>query len=277
MNRDHLREMMFFSDHNGKREGDVISAEIELAKLILSMGKNVIVDDCNLGKKHEDMWRGFIDGQKLLTGSDIGFEIQKVETPIEECVERDSKRTRTVGRSVIYGMALQYGLYKPQKAVLCDLDGTLCDIDHRLPFVKHRGCDQYIKDDSKCACGWKKDWKAFFYNLPEDAIRMEVLDQLKQLSAEGHEIFYISARPELYRDGTEEWLGKWAKGVPYKALIMRGKNDNREDSIVKREILNKYFPDKSVITKVFDDRPRVIRMWREEGLEVVDCGTGVEF
>jgi len=31
------------------------------------------------------------------------------------------------------------------------------------------------------------------------------------------------------------------------------------------------------IVKVYDDRPSVIRMWREKGLEVEDVGAGVEF
>ena len=34
---------------------------------------------------------------------------------------------------------------------------------------------------------------------------------------------------------------------------------------------------KENIFMVFDDRPSVIRMWRENGVKVVDVGDGVEF
>ncbi len=57
---------------------------------------------------------------------------------------------------------------------------------------------------------------------------------------------------------------------------MRRSGDNRPDEIVKKEILDTLLNKDSVI-RVYDDRPKVVRMWRAEGLEVVDCGDGVEF
>ena len=47
---------------------------------------------------------------------------------------------------------------------------------------------------------------------------------------------------------------------------MRAGQDRREDSIIKKEILDKM--PKAKIELVLDDRPRVIRMWRDNGLEV---------
>jgi hypothetical protein len=62
------------------------------------------------------------------------------------------------------------------------------------------------------------------------------------------------------------------------ALYMRKAGDYRSDDIVKEEIFNKYFGDvKDRVLCVFDDRPRVIRMWRRIGIPVFDCGLGVEF
>jgi hypothetical protein len=46
---------------------------------------------------------------------------------------------------------------------------------------------------------------------------------------------------------------------------------------VKNQMLDTYFPDKNVIRAVIDDRPSVIRMWRENGLDVIDVGKGIEF
>ena len=58
---------------------------------------------------------------------------------------------------------------------------------------------------------------------------------------------------------------------------MRRGTDKRPDTEVKKQILDTYFPDKSVIHTVIDDRPSVIRMWREQGLKVIDVGEGIEF
>ena len=59
---------------------------------------------------------------------------------------------------------------------------------------------------------------------------------------------------------------------------MRKEKDYREDTIVKREMYDQMLKDGYKPELVFDDRPSVLRMWREiEGLKVVDVGHGVEF
>lgn len=292
VNRDHIREMMFFSDHNGKREVGVIEIEKLIAQAMLVQGHNVIIDDTNLGQKHEDMWKSAVAdyNETFPLEKPVGFQILRVDTPIEECIKRDAARERSVGRSVIMGMALQYGYHKPTSAVLCDLDGTLCDIEHRRPFVNQKceRCGGNALDDKLCGPvegihtanvvkHGKKDWKSFFDGIPQDQVRGEVLKMLEYHQEAGHEIYFVSARQDMLRKVTEDWLEKWVPHIKYQALLMRGSMDRREDSLVKADLLHKYFPDKSVIKLVIDDRPRVVRMWKEEGLEVVDVGDGTEF
>jgi hypothetical protein len=57
---------------------------------------------------------------------------------------------------------------------------------------------------------------------------------------------------------------------------MRRKGDKRQDTDVKSDIYNRYLKQYDIV-RVFDDRPSVIRMWREKGLEVEDVGNGEEF
>lgn len=57
---------------------------------------------------------------------------------------------------------------------------------------------------------------------------------------------------------------------------MRRAKDSRPDTEVKQDILDQYFK-KELIDVVIDDRPSVIRMWRSNGLEVLDVGKGEEF
>jgi hypothetical protein len=58
---------------------------------------------------------------------------------------------------------------------------------------------------------------------------------------------------------------------------MRRADDKREDTEVKAQMLDIYFPDKTKIVQVIDDRPSVIRMWQERDLPVLDVGKGIEF
>jgi hypothetical protein len=186
-----------------------------------------------------------------------------IDTPLEECIKRDRERENGVGDSVIIGMAMKAGLYPtPKKGIIiCDIDGTLADVTHRRHYVQ----------------GDKKDWKSFFAEIDKDILRADVADQVMKYEGEGYEIFLVSGRSEDYREVTEAWLERQFKGYRfYKALFMRGSNDGREDTEIKKKIYEDYFK-KYNVHEVIDDRPRVIKMWLEQGLNVRDVGDGVDF
>lgn len=257
LNRDLIREMLHFNKWSHKNEGLTVNAEKHLAREFLNEDVNVIIDDCNLSGSHKDMWRAVADKYSAK------FEIVDL-TYIHpyECVKRDIDRGTKVGNNVIMNMALQYELYKPKKGyIICDLDGTLCDITHRLEFVKGEG---------------KKDWKSFFWHIPEDKLKLDTYKKLCSYSEEGYDIVFVSARPQDYEDITVKWLNKHLGALPWETLIMRRAGDIRDDVDVKRDILNRFFKDRSLIHKVIDDRPRVVKVWQEELGEdrVIDVGPG---
>lgn len=262
INKDLLRTMLHFDRFTGPNEGKTRDAARVLAKTFLEKGVNVIIDDTNLNPGTLQSWKD------LAKEIDAKLEYHEMKTPFEECLRRDAEREKSVGEHVIYGMALSSGIYqKPEKGiVICDLDGTLADISHRLHFVKN------------LPEGEKKNWKAFFEGIPGDTLRTDVADMLLKYEGCGHEVFLVSGRPDTYRDLTEAWLEKVFKGYkPYKALIMRRGDDKRPDTEVKQGIYESLFKDKYPIEVVIDDRPSVIRMWREQGLTVNDVGDGIEF
>ncbi len=254
LNRDLLREMLHFGKWSGKNESLVVGLEECLALECLMNNLNVIIDDCNLNPKNEQLWK------ELARLEEAKFEINHIDTSWVDCVSRDEVREKSVGSHVIKTMALQYGLVNLPKVVLCDLDGTLCNLDHRLHFVKQD----------------TKDWKGFFKSLKDDSVNEEVEDSLLNYKKQGYEIIFVSGRPDTYRKETEQWLVFNGLDIHF-CLLMRPAHDTRQDVEVKRDILHKYFKDKSNIHIVIDDRPRVIRMWIEEGLNVKDVGKGIEF
>lgn len=258
VNRDLLRTMLHFDKWSGRNEDNTVHAEKAIVREMLAGGRSVVVDDTNLNPKNETMWR------EVAKEAQATFEVQIVNADLATCIERDTGREKAVGRDVITNMALQYGLYpKPLKGfVLCDLDGTLCDVDHRLKYAK----------------GPEKDWAKFFAGIPDDTLRVGTLDILLGYETVGYEIIFVSARPENYREATEAWLEKQFKGYRmHKTLIMRRANDKRDDVDVKQQVYDTYFKDKYPIEAVIDDRPKVIRMWKANGLNVIDVGAGVEF
>lgn len=256
VNRDLLRKMLHNDIFTHQREKVTIEMQQLIVATLLSEGKNVIVDDTNLGEKHVDMWTMMAD----LYGANFEVIDMMEGLTVNECVRRNEVRENPVPKGVIENMALQFGVTKPgTKLVVCDIDGTVADLTHRLEYAR----------------GEKKDWKKFFSLLSGDTPRQDIYIAAQSLAHEHDALLvFVSARPEDYRLETEQWLRD--NGMMYDNLIMRRKGDKRQDTDVKSDIYNRYLKQYEIV-RVFDDRPSVIRMWREKGLEVEDVGNGEEF
>jgi hypothetical protein len=63
-------------------------------------------------------------------------------------------------------------------------------------------------------------------------------------------------------------------GVAGEALLMRPSGDSRPDSVVKRELYERYVAPRHTVTAVLDDRNAVVRMWRDLGLTVLQVADG---
>lgn len=272
LTKDLLREMLHYNRPDkpgykfiGRQEQEVRDLERDLAIRYIAKGKNVIIDDTNLNPKTLNAW--------ITLANQIGAKHEIIDmtgVSWSDCCMFDRARQlagqRWVGSTVIKNMGIQWGLitFKPNSVVICDIDGTLADNSHRNHLVTN------LEE------GQKKDWKEWYARMGEDKVRLEVQKQIIDEYNSGKTIILVSGRSANWKKETEDWLHKNYLTFPF-TLIMRGENDHREDTLVKQDILNTYFKDKQVISKVYDDRPRVIRMWRENGLEVVDVGDGKEF
>lgn len=258
INKDLLRTMLHFDKFNGRNEGMTRDATRSLAKHYIGTGINVIIDDTNLNPGTLQSWK---DLAKELKAK---IEVVRLDTPVIECVMRDTTRTKQVGGTVIKNMALQYGLMTIEgDIVICDIDGTIADTAWRTHFVKK-------------APGEKKDWKSFFENMVNDPVREDVRAMLIDYYNKGMTVIFLSGRPDNYKPHTLKWLEDNHLSFAF-TVMMRRAGDSRDDTIVKKEILDTYFKDKSKIKAVLDDRPSVIRMWKENGLNVIDVGNGEEF
>jgi predicted kinase len=251
LNKDLMRTMLHFEKFTGLNESLTQEASKVLARMFLAKNISIIIDDTNLNPNTVQKWVA------LAKEMEAKIEYKDLtEVSVSECISRDAVRDNSVGPVVIEKMALQYlGYLKGKKVVVCDLDGTLCDCEHRRKYSH----------------GETKDWDTFFSLITWDTLRKDVRDMLP---VDPKEIILVSARPEKYRDLTLAWLNKMRIG--YNVLLMRENHDKRDDTIVKNEIYEKYLKNLDIV-KVIDDRPRIIKMWRSLGLEVVDVGNGVDF
>lgn len=102
INKDDLRILLGNQPFSYEFENVVLNIQRYIGTSILKFGKSIIVDDTNFSPKHHDFWKNFADNE--------GFEfvLKTFDTPVEECIDRDSKRPESVGKGVILNMYEKY-------------------------------------------------------------------------------------------------------------------------------------------------------------------------
>ena len=252
VNRDSIRKM--FGDYwVPDREKLVEESEYKMVEGILGNSDyDIVVDDTNLNSKTIEKWKNVAEKHN----TKIVFKEFKIS--IYEAIKRDSLREdHKVGKKVILGFYKKYypEEYKDyftderlkssipvideskQSVVLCDLDGTL---------ALHRGRDPF--DYSK---------------IPSDELNIQLTNFLDKIEPE---IIFISSREgtAVARENTIKWLEKHGYGS--NKLFMRNAKDYRPDDIVKLEIYNKFIRPNYNVLAIFDDRDKVVNMWRNQSL-----------
>lgn len=130
--------------------------------------------------------------------------------------------------------------------VVFDLDGTLADIRHRRHHLD------------------RKDWSAFFAACVDDLPNEPVIEAMAAHVNAGHRVEIWSGRSDVVRLETEDWLLR--QGIDHTLLThMRPAGDYTPDVDLKRSWLHALHPDGRP-DAVYDDRGRVVDMWRSEGV-----------
>lgn len=149
--------------------------------------------------------------------------------------------------------------------VIFDLDGTLALIDDRRALA--------TKDNGKM------NWDVFFdpVNINLDLPNDSVIKMAQLLDSQGFKIVIFSGRSKATKDTTKDWLNKF--NVPFSILKMRPTGGNFKfmaDDKLKKMWLDDLFPgdSKQRILTVFDDRQKVVDMWRSNGIDCFQVAPG---
>jgi len=141
--------------------------------------------------------------------------------------------------------------------VIFDVDGTLMDIEHRRHHVEQK----------------PKDWEAFREDMIFDKPNEDVVMMAKLLEAAGHRIIIATGRLEHDKELTLKQLKD--AGVNYSLALFRGIWERYSpDSEVKENMLADMKKLGFNPTMAFDDRSRVVDMWRDNGLRVFQVDKG---
>jgi predicted kinase len=145
-----------------------------------------------------------------------------------------------------------YGSAELPWADICDIDGTVASCEGvRSPYDYSR--------------------------VSLDRPRRAVIEVLHDRYTSGRGLIFVSGRPDIndVRRDTEEWI-RVNVGLPFEALYMRpGDRLQTNDSIIKRDLFDENIRGRYNIGVVFDDRDRVVDMWRKQlGLDCLQVNYG---
>jgi hypothetical protein len=263
-----IREDILNSLWTGNHEDEQLVTRIQRQRVAeyLQVGMDVIVSDTNLPDRSVKQWMQFAH-EHGATFDLAEFRDVPLETVLARNRERGGKKfvpedvIRDKYNRFVKGKDLSQPVewspkpvfevvpyeqpeesrYPRLHAVIFDIDGTLAVMGDRSPY------------------DGEKVWM--------DTPNADVVRALNLHIEAGHTIYIVSGRDEVYREVTEKWLAD--NGIQYDALLMRPteQGPKREDSIIKHELFNKHIRPLGLrIVGVYDDRHRVLRMWRQLGL-----------
>lgn len=267
VSRDKIREQLYSFEEKdvewywkheklAEREKQVTRVVKNNIKFLLSEGYNIYYDATNLtAERINEIIDAFPECIITFT---VMYNAVK-----SECIERDLKTNRIVGKEVIEQQFNQFSQilktfdfsvrlprvqplvqdYSKLGVFVFDIDKTLADNGDRPVFT----------DDDDL--------------IYQDVVIEPVKKILDRLYPE--QVIFVSGRSDKYRAITEKWLED--KVFPCAIdLRMRKEGDYRKDTIVKEEIFKELLEDYHIIA-AFDDRNSVTSHLRKLGIFVFHC------
>ena len=155
------------------------------------------------------------------------------------------------------GCIFWYTSSMEKQTIIFDVDGTIADCEHRRHFVETQPAD----------------WKSFKEHTDMDTPVQWVCDIAKRHIAIGDDVAFFSARNESQRGVTETQISEWI-GDGHKGLFLRPDGDFRPDEEFKSDLADKFEEFGGKIDIVFDDRNKVVDMWRARGTTCVQVADG---
>lgn len=321
LNRDSLRSMLHVDVPFAKKlEDRVKTMQHETARAILQAGGDVIIDDTNCIRQTRQKWEEFAQTMRVkfrivTMSTDLDTCIRRDKERSEPCPQCGKPKGVMVGEGIVRRQYKDLHTLKveakekkePPKLTRPYFERDLLRTGGFVPRLPNAPW-VLIDVDGTVACHEGVRNKFDESRVLHDTVYSVVADWVRALYPH-YNICIVSGRHDWCGDDTCDWLEM--HGIPFDRILMRRSGDNRSDVIAKQEILDElravlgtdhgvFVSEKdfnpndekpifsvppSGIAFVLDDRPRVVEMWRSNGIPAFtvrggwqhseNCGAGV--
>lgn len=146
-----------------------------------------------------------------------------------------------------------------------DLDGTVALCEHRKHWL------------DRADLGGER-WRHFYAECDKDMPNLPVIKIMALLHFSGADVWVFSGRSAEVRGKTLAWLARFAPYIAHpweNTVVMRDEGDHRPDDELKKQYLDcMLIEDRERLVAIFDDRDRVVQMWRENGVTCFQVAPG---
>lgn len=230
---------------------------------MLSLDCNVIVDDTNVVQRYVNRLAkiGYANNAEVI--------IMPFEIDVEDAIARVQARAAAGGHFVPEDVIRsQYKRIQKQVALPNKFNPAPIVRDRSKPSAFMVDIDGTLAH--MCGKRGPYDWN----KVRLDEVDEELRDLLNDVFAGGKDkIILMSGRDSVCRPDTEKWLDE-AAHLNYNELFMRAEGDLRPDEEVKYELFMKHVYPNYDVKIVFDDRQKVVNMWRKIGLKTYQVAPG---
>ena len=148
--------------------------------------------------------------------------------------------------------------------VLFDVDGTLCDV---------RAIRYHVDPEDPAFIG-KRNYNRFHSQSEWAPTNPRIVALLSDLAAQRIRIVIVTGREQRWSALTERWLERHE--IKFDRILYRPDRDERPDAEIKRAHL-RYLQSLGPVTLAVDDNVKVIAMWREESIPVLQVDAEAKF
>lgn len=239
----------------------LILSENKLLKFAIETNRNIAIDGINLEPGRVELFENYLKEAGL---SDLyKISIKLFSTPVEECIARDRILRYPLGEKEIRRIFRRYKdritfllnseivarEVKPNPllpdCIIVDIDGTLCLNVTGRPF--YNAGDSVLQD--KPVIPVCKIIRSF-------------------ISTNVCEVIFITGRDNSMAKATEEYIEQHL-GIVNPKIFYRDLTDYRKSYQTKLEVYQKYILGKYNVVFVLEDNNSVVKMFREQGLTVL--------
>ncbi|MEK6880974.1 MAG: polynucleotide kinase, partial [Nanoarchaeota archaeon] len=258
VNKDDLRLMVDDGVWSEENEKLILQIQDQIILAAINKGYDVLVDNTNFGGNEKRI--------RNIVGSKATIEIKDfTNVSLDECIKRDQNRATKVGEDVIKQTYDRYLAPKSVEPPIIEYNPSLTN------------CYLFDCDGTLAIKGNNRGIYEFEKSL-DDVPNISVIKTLQSIVKSNLDItiIFMTGREDKFRDITTALLKKIGaiSTQSNPILLMRTSEDTRNDSIVKKELYEHFIKNKFNVIAVFDDRDRVVKMWRSIGLSCFQVAPG---